>query len=48
MGLNTTILQREFENSAGRFYPTGLLLLSLLSFGGAGLCAGSLWWLRRR
>lgn len=28
--------------------PTGLLLLSALSFSGAGLCAGSLWWLRRR
>lgn len=48
MGLNTITLQRQFENNAGRFYPTGLLLLSLLSFGGAGLFAGSLWWLRRR
>lgn len=48
IGLNTTILQRQFEHTASRFYPTGLLLLSLLSFGGAGLCAGSLWWLRRR
>ncbi len=28
--------------------PTGLLLLSVLSFGGAGLCAGSLWWLRKK
>jgi hypothetical protein len=28
--------------------PIGLMLLGLLSFGGAGLCGGSLWWLRRR
>ncbi|MCE7979686.1 MAG: hypothetical protein DYG89_00725 [Caldilinea sp. CFX5] len=48
IGLKTTIWQQQFENTASRFYPTGLLLLSLLSFGGAGLCAGSLWWLRRR
>jgi hypothetical protein len=48
IGLNTTMVQRQFETAANRFYPTGLLLLSLLSFGGAVLCAGSLWWLRRR
>ena len=28
--------------------PIGLLALGLISFGGAGLCGGSLWWLRRR
>jgi hypothetical protein len=48
MGLNATILQQQFEHTAVRFYPTGLLLLSLVSFGGASLCAASLWWLRRR
>lgn len=48
IGFRSTTLQRRFEHTAGRFYPTGLLLLSGLSFGGAGLCAGSLWWLRRR
>lgn len=43
-----TALQSRFLNTAGLFYPTGLLFLSVLSFSGAGLCAGSLWWLRRR
>jgi len=28
--------------------PVGLLSLGLLSFSGAGLCMGSLWWLKRR
>ena len=41
-------LQSRFMHTATQFYPTGLLFLSVLSFGGAGLCAGSLWWLRRR
>jgi outer membrane biosynthesis protein TonB len=48
MGLNATILQQQFEHTAVRFYPTGLLFLSFVSFGGASLCAASLWWLRRR
>lgn len=43
-----TTLQSRFLNTAGPFYPTGLLFLGVLSFSGAGLCAGSLWWLRRR
>ena len=38
---NAIVVARDLQ-------PTGLLLLSALSFGGAGLCAGSLWWLRKR
>lgn len=41
-------LPSRFISTATQFYPTGLLFLGVLSFGGAGLCAGSLWWLRRR
>lgn len=29
-------------------HPTGLLLLSFMTFSGAGVCAGSLWWLRKK
>ena len=41
-------LPSRLLRTATPFYPTGLLFLSALSFGGAGLCVGSLWWLRRR
>ncbi len=40
--------QTELLDVARRVPPAGLLMLSLVSFSGAGLCAGSLWWLRRR
>lgn len=40
--------QMELVSLAERTQPRGLLLLGLLSFGGAGLFGGSLWWLRRR
>ncbi|MEZ4731702.1 MAG: hypothetical protein R3E79_31675 [Caldilineaceae bacterium] len=46
--LNPALVQIHFADVAQRFYPMGLLSLGLLSFGGAGLCVGSLWWLRRR
>lgn len=45
---NPALVQIQFADVAQRFYPIGLLSLGILSFGGAGLCAGSLWWLRRR
>lgn len=48
MPLNPVTVQTQFVDIAQRFYPLGLLSLGILSFCGAGLCAGSLWWLRRR
>lgn len=48
LALNPAAVETQFVDVAQRFYPTGLLALSVLSLGGAGLCAGSLWWLRRR
>lgn len=46
--LNPATMPIQFVEVAERFYPMGLLALGILSLGGAGLCAGSLWWLRRR
>lgn len=46
--IDATDLTQSVLDVATRLQPSGLLILSFLSFGGAGLCAGSLWWLRRR
>ena len=40
--------QDQMIEMAQRYQPSSLLLLGLLSFGGASLFGGSLWWLRRR
>lgn len=40
--------QERIADLAQRDGAIGLGLLSMLSLSGAGLCAGSLWWLRRR
>jgi hypothetical protein len=40
--------QNQLVDLAQHNYPTGLAVLGMLSLSGAGLCAGSLWWLRRR
>ena len=40
--------QEQMIEMAQRYQPSSLLLLGLLSFGGASLFGGSLWWLRRR
>ena len=40
--------QMQLTNMATGSNPRGLLLLGLLSFGGAGVFGGSLWWLRRQ
>jgi hypothetical protein len=39
--------QDQLQQLAQRNFPAGLALLGLFSLGGAALCAGSLWWLRR-
>lgn len=44
----TANLSQGAVNVAQDLQPIGLLLLSFVSFGGAGLCAGSLWWLRKK
>ncbi len=46
--LDAAIVETQVLDVAQRLRPTGLLFLGVLSFGGAGLCAGSLWRLRRR
>ncbi len=46
-GLAQAQLQLLGATTTGNM-PMGLMMLGLLSFGGAGLCGGSLWWLRRR
>ena len=45
-----TIYQAQLQlvDLANRFQPAGLILLGVLSFGGASLLGGALWWLRRR
>ena len=48
VALRSATLQSRFMSTATTFYPMGLIFLSILSFGGSALCAGSLWWLRRR
>lgn len=40
--------QNQLVHFARTAQPVGLAVLGILSLGGAGLCAGSLWWLRRR
>lgn len=40
--------QLQLLGGTGGRLPLNLMVLGLLSFGGAGLCGGSLWWLRRR
>ena len=47
-GLASLATETQLLDVARRFSPSALLMLSLASFSGAGLCAGSLWWLRRR
>lgn len=47
-GLAILGTETQLLDVARRFSPSALLMLSLASFSGAGLCAGSLWWLRRR
>ena len=46
--LDPAMVETQVLDVAQRLQPTGLLFLGVLSFGGAGLCAGSLWRLRRR
>jgi len=41
-------LSQGASNVARGLQPIGLLLLSFVGFSGAGLCAGSLWWLRKK
>jgi len=48
LALDPMVVQTQFVDVAQRLYPTGLLMLGMLSFSGAGVCVGSLWWLRRR
>lgn len=48
VSMNVLAAQADFLGMARHFSPSTLLMVSLASFGGAGLCAGSLWWLRRR
>ncbi|MCB0106048.1 MAG: hypothetical protein KDE53_09060 [Caldilineaceae bacterium] len=42
------VLTQGAGTVARELQPIGLLLLSFISFSGAGLCAGSLWWLRKK
>ncbi|HMN30164.1 MAG TPA: hypothetical protein PKE45_18575 [Caldilineaceae bacterium] len=46
--LSLDYAQNQLVDLAQHSYPTGLAVLGVLSLSGAGLCAGSLWWLRRR
>ncbi|MEZ4683639.1 MAG: hypothetical protein R2932_56465 [Caldilineaceae bacterium] len=46
--IDSTVLTESVLTVARGLRPSGLLVLSFLSFSGAGLCAGSLWWLRRK
>jgi hypothetical protein len=45
--LSLEYAQNQLVGMAEGSYPMGLALLGALSLSGAGLCAGSLWWLRR-
>lgn len=47
-GINLAAAQLQLSSMTRDAQPVGLLALGLLSFSGAGICAGSLWWLRRR
>ncbi len=47
-GLNLEQAQLQIRTIAEKTSPNLLLLIGLLSFGGAGVFGGSLWWLRRR
>jgi hypothetical protein len=40
--------QEQILGMAQQRSPLGLAVLGMLSLSGAGICAGSLWWLRRR
>lgn len=46
--LNSTAITDSVLDVARGLHPTGLLVLSFMTFSGAGLCAGSLWWLRKK
>jgi hypothetical protein len=46
-GISLDYAQTELRQLVQHSHPAGLTLLGVLSLGGAGLCAGSLWWLRR-
>jgi len=45
--LGGSVITKGMMDVARGLQPSGLLLLSFMTFSGAGLCAGSLWWLRR-
>lgn len=47
-GLSLDYAQTQLSELTQRSSPVGLIALSFLSLSGAVLCAGSLWWLRRR
>ncbi len=47
-GIDLAAAQLQLTGMTRGSQPVGLLALGLLSFSGAGICAGSLWWLRRR
>ena len=47
-GIDLAAAQLQLTGMTQGSQPVGLLALGLLSFSGAGICAGSLWWLRRR
>lgn len=46
--LSLDYAQNQLADLAASATPAGLALLGMLSLGGASLCVGSLWWLRRR
>jgi hypothetical protein len=46
--LDAAQLQARLRSNNGRALNAGLLVLGTLSFGGAGIFGGLLWWLRRR
>lgn len=48
VGASYATLTDSATNVVRGLQPSALMMLSALSFGGAGLCAGSLWWLRKR
>jgi hypothetical protein len=46
--MNAAGITDSVMDVARELQPTGLLVLSFMTFSGAGLCAGSLWWLRKK